>query len=1006
MLCPDAESIAAFVSRSISATLEADVEAHVADCTDCRRLAFALASADAASRPATSEPARIGRFEVVAAIGSGAMGRVLRARDPELGRDVAVKVRHDQARLDVNGEVRIRREAQALARLHHANVVVVHEVGHHDGVTYLAMEYVEGPTLEAWLARPRSLREVVDVMAGVGRGLAAAHDAGLVHRDVKPSNVFVTADGAAKIGDFGLARPGGPLDLDAIGAGGPALDLALPFSVTGALVGTPAYMAPEQLRGEIATAASDQFAFCVTLYQALYGRRPFSASGLYELLAAIERGPDLPATPRVPARLRRVLARGLDADPARRFPSMGVLLAALQGRRSTGWWLAGAGLAAAVLVAWLLGAPGDPCAVPDARAATIFDRERLGRIEAALAGDGGAPAAATVRRLLADYGQRWETTRVAACRAATQGALSAVLRDGQRVCLDRRLDRADDLGAVLAAGGEPRARAVASAAAVAAAEALPDPQACQRVDLRFADREPPSPGAAAIERRIDRLVNLVATGQAGPALAEVPAVVAAVDAERDPRLTSLVRLTHGRALVGTERFAEAEPLFIAAARDAARARDDELAADAWVSLVTLLGRHLKRIDEARRWVPVADAATLRAGDPPLLRARLREQVAGHLTEAGQFDRARAELEAAIALRAKAQPGAAVALGTGYTAMGTLLYNEGRLAEARDRYLAARDLYRGALGERHPRTIEAIASVGYALAFAEPAASERYLEEARDLAVPVHGKDSPTVARILDNLGIARVMQGDAAGAAALHREAAAIFRARLGANHRGVAFALGNLGKAQIDLRDSAGAVASYRESAAILAIGSGPGDAMLARARAGLGDALQQAGDVRAAAAAYADSLAAYDGMQDRGGGDAAIIRVDYAQMILATQRSAPACAQMAIARTALATAAEGDGRNTDYRMLALAGLVTCDAFAGRIDRARLVELDAVAFAADLAGAEMSGWVGFARARGHAALGQRAAALELARASRSAFARAELPHHRAEVERWLQGQR
>jgi tRNA A-37 threonylcarbamoyl transferase component Bud32/tetratricopeptide (TPR) repeat protein len=993
MPCPDAEAIAAFVSRSMTGTLALGVEEHIADCADCRRLAIALAPS-----PPAPVVARIGRFEIIATIGSGAMGRVLRARDPELGRDVAIKVRHAETRLDADGEIRIRREAQALARLSHPAVVAVHEVGHHDGATYIAMEHVEGPTLEAWLATPRSVREIVDVMTSAGRGLAAAHAAGLVHRDVKPSNVFVTAGGAAKIGDFGLVRPDG-----AVTGGGEAaaaaLDLAVPLSITGALIGTPAYMAPEQLRGETATAASDQFAFCVTFFQALYGQRPFAAGGLRELLAAIARGPALPATPRVPARLRRVLVRGLDPDPARRFPSMAALLAALPGGRSAGRWLGGAGLvtgALAVALVAVQGLGGDPCAAPDERAAGVFAAARLSRIEAALAADGGAASAATVRRLLDDYGRRWEATRLASCRAADRGALSAVLRDGQRACLDRRLDRADDLGAVLAAGGEARAKAVS------AAEALPDPGACLRIDPRFADREPAAAHSAELERRIDRAINLVATGQDAPALAEASAVVAAADAERDPRLAARARLAHAQALIGAERFAEAEPLLTSAARDGARARDDELVADAWVAHVTLLTRYLLRVDEARRWVPVADAATLRAGDPPLLRAVLREQVAAQLVEAGQFDPARVELEAALALRAQAQPGAAIALAVGHRTIGALLYRQGRLAEARDRYQQARELYRAALGERHPETIEAVASIGYALVFAEPAAAQGYLEEALALATSVQGRDSAQAARIIDNLGVARVMQGDVAGAAAHHREAAAIYRARLGPTHRGVAFALGNLGKAQIAQKDYAGAAASYRECAAILAIGSGAGDAILARARAGLGDALQQAEDYPAAAAAYGEALVAYDAMQDRGGGEAGIVRVDYAQMLMVSGQPALACAQMATARATLIAAPEGDGRNGNYAVLALAGVVTCDALAGRIDRARLAELDAAAPAMEAVSAEVAARVGFARARGHAAVGERAVAVALARASRDAFARAGMPARRAEVERWL----
>jgi tetratricopeptide (TPR) repeat protein/tRNA A-37 threonylcarbamoyl transferase component Bud32 len=996
MPCPDAEAIAAFVSRSMTATLEAGVEGHIADCADCRRLAFALASADAAPPMAAHH---IGRFEVIAPIGSGAMGRVVRARDPELGREVAIKVRHAEARLDADGEIRLRREAQALARLNHPAVVAVHEVGHHDGATYIAMEHVEGLTLEAWLATPRTSHEVVDVMVSAGRGLAAAHAAGLVHRDVKPSNIFVTAGGVAKIGDFGLARPDQGAIAEVTSSGAGVLDLAVPLSITGALIGTPAYMSPEQLRGETATAASDQFAFCVTFYQALYGRRPFSAGGVQLLLAAIARGPTLPATPRMPARLRRVLVRGLAADPARRFPSMTALLAALPGRRGAARWLAGAGLAGAALVGAVVGgqvlaAGADPCAVPDARAAGIFAAGRVGGIEAALAAAGDAPAAATVRRLLTDYGRRWEATRLSACRAATQGALSAVLRDGQRICLDRRLDRVDDLATVLTAPGALRT------GAAGAVEALPDPASCLRLDLRFADREPAVAGAVAVERRVDRLVNLEATGQAAQ-VTEADAVVAAADATGDPRLAARARLARAATLTAVERFAEAEPLLAEAARDAARARDDELMAEAWIAQVALLVRHLGRIDEARRWVAVAEAATARAGDPPLLRAALREQVGALLVESGQFDRARDELEVALALRQRAHPGATVTLAASHLAVGGVLVRQGRRSEARGHYEAALGLYRDALGDRHPDTVSALANLGSSMVFADPEGAEVHLAEARRLGAVVHGADSVLVARVVDNLGIARYMRGDYAAAAAHHREAAALYRARLGDRHRSLAGSLGNLGKAQIALGDSAGAVASYRETVAIFAATLGAGDQYLARARAGLGDALQRHRDFEAAAVAYEQALAAYDVAQDGGADEAAITRVDFAQMLLATGDAARACPQLATARAALLAAPDAD---VGYAVLALAGLVTCDVLAGRVDRERLAELDAAAPGAERIDDEVAARVGFARARGHDALGERAVALALARAARDAFGRAGLAERRAEVERWLRG--
>ncbi|HVK75995.1 MAG TPA: serine/threonine-protein kinase, partial [Kofleriaceae bacterium] len=332
MACPSETALSDFVSRTLPGPVEAELAVHVADCDGCRNLVFALASpvAGAAADEAVEPVERIGRFVVTELVGHGAMGSVYRARDPELDRAVAIKVRRGRSRLDGELEDRLRREAQALARLSHPHVVAVYEAGGHDGRPYVAMEYVEGTTLEAWLAGSRTTRAVLDCVVQAGRGLAAAHAVGLVPRDFKPANVLVSTTGEAKVGDFGLVRldAGEPVrDRDAPGDG----DVVL--TMTGSLLGTPAYMAPEQLDGEVATAASDQFSFCVTLCEALFGRRPFAGATLDELRAAMARPLELPADARwpgrVPAAVRRALARGLARDPAARFASMAALVDAL-----------------------------------------------------------------------------------------------------------------------------------------------------------------------------------------------------------------------------------------------------------------------------------------------------------------------------------------------------------------------------------------------------------------------------------------------------------------------------------------------------------------------------------------------------------------------------------------------------------------------------------------------------------------------------------------------------
>ncbi|MEZ4450222.1 MAG: protein kinase [Nannocystaceae bacterium] len=274
-------------------------------------------------------PTIIGRYRVIRRLGVGAMGVVYAARDQALGRLVAVKVLHGH--LDREGgepRARLLREARALARLSHPNVVAVHEVGTHEGQVFLAMEYVAGPTLGAWIREARPpWRAIVQVFVQAGRGLQAAHAAGLVHRDFKPDNVLVDRTGRARVLDFGLVRPeegrAAPITADGDELG--------PLTRSGAIVGTPAYMSPEQLRGEALDPRSDLFSFCVALHEALVGARPFDLyheAGLREVaVGTTQEG----AAPRLPRRLRRALDRGLARDRERRPPTMEPLLRELEG---------------------------------------------------------------------------------------------------------------------------------------------------------------------------------------------------------------------------------------------------------------------------------------------------------------------------------------------------------------------------------------------------------------------------------------------------------------------------------------------------------------------------------------------------------------------------------------------------------------------------------------------------------------------------------------------------
>ena len=293
-----------------------------------------------------SAPVYLGRYRVGERLGAGAMGTVFAAHDESLDRAVAIKVLRDRGE---GAEARMLREARALARLSHPNVVTVHEVGTDADRTFVVMEFVPGKTLADWQPG-RPWRAVVHAYIEAGRGLAAVHAAGLVHRDFKPSNVLVGSDGRVRVADFGLVRA---VDSEEVPAARIALNPGLTQTATGALVGTPAYMAPEQIRGKSVGKHSDLFAFCASLYEALAGRRPFVGEGVEGTLALIAQGP----APIPQRAVGEVLARGLAEDPALRWASMADLLEALQvatRRRSPRLMGAAAGVLAITAGAWAL----------------------------------------------------------------------------------------------------------------------------------------------------------------------------------------------------------------------------------------------------------------------------------------------------------------------------------------------------------------------------------------------------------------------------------------------------------------------------------------------------------------------------------------------------------------------------------------------------------------------------------------------------------------------------
>jgi serine/threonine protein kinase len=341
-----------FVSGTLAKSAITKVEGHLARCRDCRTLVAALAADSGNDSNAQTFPHeklspsqvgplptrtltvgdKVGRYLILTTLGTGGMGIVFAAYDPQLDRKVALKLL--RAGLNYNtkdARTRLRREAQAIAQLSHPNVVSVYDVGETDaGDLYIAMEFVEGDTLSQWLKKyPRSPREIIDVFLQAGRGLIAAHGVGLLHRDFKPDNVLVGGDGRVRVTDFGLARSVMVPNEAAKDARENITALNVDLTATGTVLGTPRYMAPEQLIGPDIDHRADQFSFCVALYEALYGQHPLPGA---TSVAMLEKG-DLafppPDVPKLAPGIAKAVMRGLEKERQKRFPNMSSLITEL-----------------------------------------------------------------------------------------------------------------------------------------------------------------------------------------------------------------------------------------------------------------------------------------------------------------------------------------------------------------------------------------------------------------------------------------------------------------------------------------------------------------------------------------------------------------------------------------------------------------------------------------------------------------------------------------------------
>ncbi|MCP3064188.1 tetratricopeptide repeat protein [Myxococcus sp. K38C18041901] len=629
--CPSETTLADFLAGLLAESHRAHVLAHVERCADCR---WALAAGDDVRTQLDDATAptlaplqfltpgtRVSRYVVRARLGAGAMGVVYAAEDPELGRQVALKVLRPEGRQRAELQQRLQREAQALARLSHPNVVTLFDVGTHEDCLFFTMALVEGTTLAEWMKERRAWREVLRVFLEVGRGLAAAHAAGLVHRDIKPANILMGRDGRVCVTDFGIARLLDPHEALAVSPESPE---ALPHRLgrltrTGFLLGTPAYLAPELLRGRPADARSDEFSFCVALHEALYGVRPFPGATLREMAQAMLKDQVRPPErdTQVPVWVRRAVLRGLRADPAERFASMEPLLAALTPppRRVRTWVATTAtvtGLLGALVALGVTQRREARCAQEAQKLEAAWGPARRERVHAAFLATGKDYAAPTWERVstaLDAYAHQWRTLRTEACLATGREDPG---KDSWQTaaCLDTRLWQLATTAEVL-----EKADARTVEKALVLTSALEGLTSCRDTPGLTHRPQPPDhlrPRVDAARHTLAQARAHLLAGRRTDSLAVTAALLEDTRALDFKPLTAEVLLAHGMNQE-SDQPQQAEESLYQALWAAEAGRDDETVARAWMALVRVVGEALSRPADAEKLVRHAQAAVERLG---------------------------------------------------------------------------------------------------------------------------------------------------------------------------------------------------------------------------------------------------------------------------------------------------------------------------------------------------------------------------------------------------------
>jgi serine/threonine protein kinase/tetratricopeptide (TPR) repeat protein len=787
----------------------------------------------------------LGRYVVLDVIGRGGMGAVYAAYDPELDRKVAIKLILADPSGDAGDQQRLLREAQATAQLNHPNVITVHDVGTHESRVFVAMEFVEGSTMRDWIeSGPHPWPAVLERMIAAGRGLAAAHRIGLVHRDFKPANVLVGDDGRLRVADFGLARKVGDVESEPSARRRSEDEarlitsrhstLASKLTMTGARVGTPAYMAPEQCRGVEVDARADQFGFCVALWEALYGERPFAGDNLAALTLAIEGGEIRePAHPdRAPAWLRRVVQRGLAPDPAARWPDMDALLAALAhdpNARWRSWSIAGTVLLAAsvIVAAFALEQPetsSHPCeGAESAFAGTWDDDDRTAITEHFEQRNAKATADVLLPRL-DRWAEEWRGQWRDTCEATqVRHEQSEDRFDRRMTCLERRRRRmAGFVDLLRGAEGDLLLDALSGL------DRVGSPLACERETL-VGHVDPPSDEALRAE--VDRLtVELDAVGALLYAndLERVEQEIAALEPKVAatawaPLQTELLWL-RGDLLGRRREFEASERALTEAAESAIAIGDDRLAIEALISQADFVTEWEPRTSESLRLIGVARALAERLDSPPDLLSRIERTRARVHQLDGKLPLSLEAAEKALAHAQKAEAEPGLLTADAEYVISAAYYRMGKYAEGLEHVDRATRLWTATLGPvngrltkaHNMRGLYAVAQGRYLDAVAEFEA-ELVITEAR------YGKDHLDVSDVLANLSTAHQRGRQPLEALATSERALAIREREVGPDNLYVGHALSNQANILRDLGRLDEALAQAQRARTIILAVRGP---------------------------------------------------------------------------------------------------------------------------------------------------------------------------------------